>query len=77
MSTVAQSTQAQATRSRPKPVYLARAKVNGGWQTIGAAWHFRSGEVGLSVQLNALPIGFDGRFVLIEPVKEGQEPPTE
>lgn len=61
-------------RERPQPVYIARAKVNGGWQTIGAAWRFRSGDPGLSVQLNTLPINFDGRFVLLEPLQDGQEP---
>src|SRR5258708_3914276 len=63
--------------ARPKPVYVARAKVNGGWQTIGACWKFRSGEPGFSVQLNTLPINFDGRFVLLEPLASGEEPQPE
>jgi len=73
MSTVAQRAVANG-RQRPKPKLIARAKVNNGWQTIGAAWDFRSGEPGLSVQLNTLPINFDGRFVLLEPLPSGEEP---
>lgn len=69
----------QGARSarRPKPQFVARVKVNGGWQTVGAAWAFRSGEEGLSVQLNTLPINFDGRFVLMPPLvadaEQGEE----
>jgi hypothetical protein len=77
MST-ATATAPRARTARPKPVYIARAKVNNGWQTIGAAWQFRSGEPGLSVQLNTLPINFDGRFVLLEPLENGEpEPKTD
>jgi hypothetical protein len=68
------STSTTAKRERPKPRYIARAKVNGGWQNIGAAWNFRSGEEGLSIQLNTLPINFDGRFVLLEPLPNGEAP---
>jgi hypothetical protein len=71
---IAQQAVRQPRQSRPKPVFIARAKVNGGWQTIGAAWDFRSGDPGLSVQLNTLPINFDGRFVLLEPLPSGDEP---
>jgi hypothetical protein len=63
--------------ARPKPVYICRAKVGAAWLTIGAAWKFRSGEPGLSVQLNTLPINFDGRFVLLEPLEDGEEPQVE
>jgi hypothetical protein len=74
MSTTTMNARA-ARPTRPKPVYIARAKVNNGWQTIGAAWQFRSGEPGLSVQLNTLPINFDGRFVLLEPLENGEPEP--
>lgn len=64
-----------ARTTRPKPSYIARSKVGNGWLTIGAAWPFRSGEPGLSVQLNTLPINFDGRFVLLEPLEDGEPEP--
>jgi len=55
---------------RPKPEYLARAKVGNGWVNIGAAWNLRSGEDGFSVKLTSIPIGFDGRFVLLRPLED-------
>jgi hypothetical protein len=62
-------------REKRTPKYVARAKVGNGWMTIGAAWQFRSGEDGLSVQLNTIPVGaWDGRFTLIPPLDNGQEP---
>ena len=36
------------------------------WTRIGAAWPHSSGA-GYSVQLEALPLNFDGRIVLTEP----------
>jgi len=42
---------------RPKPIYIARAKVGNGWVTIGAYWRLRSGDDGFSVKLNTLPLG--------------------
>ena len=50
----------ERTRAKPRevrnPVYLAFAKVGGGWQKIGAAWNFKSGENGYSLQITAIPI---------------------
>lgn len=34
-------------------------------QTIGVAWKHRSGD-GFNLQLNGLPIGFDGFLLVIE-----------
>ena len=63
MNSVDRSTSRQARAKEDKtPAYLAFAKVGGGWQKIGAAWNFRSGENGLSVQLTALPLQFDGKI---------------
>lgn len=63
-----------AQREKKLPKYVARAKVANGWVTIGAAWPFRSGEDGLSIQINVTPLGWDGRFTLIPPLDNGQEP---
>lgn len=73
MSTTERS---QGKRERPKPAYNARAKVGNGWINIGAAWPLRSGEEGFSVKLTSIPIGFDGRFVLLPPLP-GEEAPTQ
>ena len=59
-------------RRRP-PEYIARAKVGTGWSNIGAAWGLRSGEDGFSVKLTTLPLGWDGRFVLLRPLPQEQE----
>lgn len=59
---------------RPKPVYIARAKVGNGWVSIGAAWNLRSGDDGFSLKLTTLPLGWDGRLVLLPPLEDGQEP---
>lgn len=56
-----------------QPVYLAFAKVGGGWQKIGACWRARSGDDVFSLQLTALPLNWDGRFILAMPT-DGQEP---
>jgi hypothetical protein len=71
------------TRSRPQrrereakqPVYLAFAKVGNGWQKIGACWKsdFRNGGEGYSLQLSALPLNWDGRFILAMP-DDGRDP---
>ena len=60
--------------ARPKPRYIARAKVGNGWVSIGAAWDVRSGEDALSLQLTTVPLNWDGRFVLLPPLENGQEP---
>jgi hypothetical protein len=73
MSTTERS---QGKRERPKPAYNARAKVGNGWINIGAAWPLRSGEEGFSVKLTSIPIGFDGRFVLLPPLP-GEEAPAQ
>jgi len=64
---------------RPKPIYIARAKVGNGWVTIGACWNLRSGDDGFSIKLNTLPLGWDGRFVLLPPLENGEvrDPPVD
>lgn len=72
---VAQRSVQTARRERPKPQFIARAKVGNGWQTIGAAWPLRSGEPGFSVKLNTLPVGaWEGQFVLLPPLDNGEDP---
>jgi hypothetical protein len=63
-------------REKKTPKYIARAKVQNGWVTIGAAWPFRSGEDGLSVQINVTPLGWDGRFTLLTPLGNEEVPET-
>ncbi len=58
-------------REARKPVYLAFAKVGNGWQKIGAAWNFKSGENGFSIQVTAMPINWDGRMILAVPMENG------
>jgi len=69
------SERASARQSRAKddrtPAFPAFSKVGGGWQKIGAAWRFRSGDEGYSIQLTALPINWDGRFILAIPTDDG------
>jgi hypothetical protein len=60
-------------RERPQPNFIARAKVGNGWVTIGAAWPFRSGKEGYSLQLTTVPLNWDGRFVLLPPLGDGEE----
>jgi hypothetical protein len=54
------------------PVYMAFAKVGGGWQKIGAAWNFRSGEEGFSIQITTMPLNWDGRFILAKLTENGE-----
>jgi len=62
-------------REKRMPVFIARAKVGAGWQTIGACWPLRSGEAGFSVKLNTLPVGaWEGQFVLLPPLPNGEDP---
>jgi hypothetical protein len=81
MSSTSERTTARRPQraERPQPKYIARAKVGNGWTSIGAAWLLRSGEDGLSIKLTSIPIGFDGRFVLLPPLENGdvKDPPTE
>ncbi len=81
MSSVSERTTARRPQrtERPQPKYIARAKVGNGWTSIGAAWLLRSGEDGLSIKLTSIPIGFDGRFVLLPPLENGEvkDPPEE
>jgi hypothetical protein len=46
------------------------------WTRIGAAWPHNSGN-GLTLQLEALPLNFDGRIVLTEPKGEDAEAKAE
>jgi hypothetical protein len=70
----------ERTRAKPRevrnPVYLAFAQIGGGWQKIGAASNFKSGEYGYSLQITAIPLNWDGRFILAKPTESGepQEP---
>ena len=67
-------------RERPKPQYIARAKVGNGWVTIGACWPLRSGEDGFSIKLTTTPLNWDGRFVLLLPLETeevGDDAPDE
>ncbi len=68
----------RATARRPKedktPAYLAFAKVGDGWQKIGAAWKWRSGDDGFSLELTALPLNWNGRFILAIPSENGEVP---
>ena len=59
------------------PDYIARAKVGNGWVSIGAAWNLRSGEDGFSLKLTTTPLNWDGRFVLLRPLENGEvrDPP--
>jgi len=66
--------------TRPKPKYIARAKVPNGWVNIGAAWPLRSGEDGFSVKLTTIPLNWDGRFILLPPLPTDDvaaEPPED
>jgi hypothetical protein len=64
---------------RPKPAFIARAKVGNGWISIGAAWLLRSGEQGFSLKLTSVPLNWDGRFVLLPPLENGEveDPPAD
>jgi len=61
------SPRARERREPKKPQFIAMSKVGNGWQRIGAAWTFKSGEEGLSVQISAIPLNWDGRFSLFTP----------
>lgn len=74
MSTIGQGALQSQRRERPKPRYIARAKVGNGWVSIGAAWNVRSGEDALSLQLTTVPLNWDGRFVLLPPLPSGEDP---
>jgi hypothetical protein len=57
-----------------RPDFVARCKQAPGsdyWMTIGAAWSYRNGEPGFSVRLNAVPIDWDGTFLLMPPLSNG------
>jgi len=76
MSTISQRAVAQRqARERPQPVYIARAKVENGWITIGAAWKLRSGEDGYSLKLTSTPLNWDGRFILLPPLGDEEVAP--
>ena len=69
MSISEPATRPMKSREKRKPVFIARAKIGNGWQTLGAAWEFRNGDPGLSVKLNTLPVGnWDGTFILLPPL---------
>ena len=74
MSTATATASRPVRQGRPKPKYIARAKVGNGWTNIGAAWPLRSGEEGLSLKLTTIPLNWDGRFVLLPPLENEQVP---
>jgi hypothetical protein len=74
MSTAQQVATRGARQARPKPEYVARAKVGNGWTNIGAAWKLRSGEEGYSLKLTTIPLNWDGRFVLLPPLNNEELP---
>jgi len=74
---ISERAQARQSRERPKPVYIARAKVGNGWVNIGAAWNLRSGDDGLSLRLTTVPLNWDGRFVLLPPLPNDDAPVAE
>jgi hypothetical protein len=81
MSSVSERTTARRPQreARPQPNYIARAKVGNGWVSIGAAWNLRSGDDGFSLKLTTIPLNWDGRFVLLPPLENGEvkDPPDE
>ena len=80
MSLTERTEQRPAARRQQKekrmPVFVARARQADGkaWLTVGAAWERKDGEPGYSVKLNALPFNFDGTFVLLPPLIDGDLP---
>lgn len=61
-----------ATKKGDAPAFNVRAKVGEYWQTVGAAWHVKDG--GISIRLNAIPVGdWDGSLLMLPPLpsKEG------
>ena len=55
------------------PTFNVRAKTGrkdeGGndiFMTVGAAWEFKNGT-GYNLKINALPVGFDGHLMMVEP----------
>lgn len=65
------------TREDRKPRYVARAKVGNGWVNIGAAWPLRSGEDGYSLKLTTIPLNWDGRLVLLPPLPNDNDLPSD
>jgi hypothetical protein len=43
------------------------------WNRLGAAWGHKEGE-GLTLFLDAIPVGFDGRIVLLPPKADDAGP---
>jgi len=59
-----------------KPTYYAYAEVDRGRRQpalvrIGAAWPHEKGS-GIGIQVDALPLNFNGRLVLFEPKPDGK-----
>jgi len=52
--------------------YFVRDEKNAPWIKIGAAWEHEDGK-GFGIQIDAIPVGFDGRIVLREPKQQEQE----
>jgi hypothetical protein len=68
------------TMSKKPTLYAYSVKEREGqksvWTKIGAAWPHEKGN-GFSIQLEALPLNFDGRIVLTEPKADEAEAKAE
>jgi hypothetical protein len=62
---------------RPKPQFIIRAKVGGGWISIGACWPLKSGEQGFSLKITSVPLQWDGRCVMLPPLDNDEAPVDE
>jgi hypothetical protein len=75
MSTIETTSSRQVRRSEGRqPDYVVRAKTGPGrqeWSTVGSAWKRDNGD-GLTVKLNAMPIGshWNGTLKLLPPYVE-------
>jgi hypothetical protein len=55
-----------------KPDFNLRAKVQGYWMNLGAAWKLDDGNI--SVRLNLIPVGeFDGSILMLPPLEEKED----
>jgi len=64
------TTKKQQTKNTPALIaYFVPDREGAPWVRIGAAWEQRDGK-GLNVQIDAIPVGFNGRIVLREPKQE-------
>jgi hypothetical protein len=75
---ISERARARAPREARKPVYLAFSKIEptgnsrGCWQKIGACWRAKNGEDMFSLQITAIPLNWDGKFILALPTASGE-----